>query len=536
MNYEFIIKSALTLALLYSLFYFILRKETFHRFNRCCLLFTLVASLLLPMVHISTSHPTAVNQAVMASTEYVTTLPTIVVTAETKAPLLTWNDVLAGVYWTGLCIMLLYLVLQIIQTCMLIKGGLRHTDKYGNTVILKEDIKSPFSIFHYIVMSVEDYENHRRNILTHEQEHIRMYHSYDLLLLQVVKVLQWFNPFVWFLENDLKALHEYQADEAVINQGIDAKQYQQLLVVKAVGNRLQPFANNLRRGSLKKRIIMMYQKKSNRWMMLKALFILPVTCFAIYAFANSETDVQTPQVKKNVTVVARTPQKKATPTTQVVKTARTPQKKDVTVQIKTDKETVTGTLEKEKAEQLAKGIKDKFGDKAKVTISESTPKDRTAQNVKMEDIKGTAYKSVDQALQAQSPINNLPEKRAQFQGGEEAMYQFIAANLNYPSIARQNEVQGRITAQIVIEEDGKISDVSILKNTAKSNAEVRDVEDKKEANAQYITREEFNAGSKALEEEVIRVIKAMDGKWNPAENKGEKVRSSYRLPINFRLN
>ena len=217
MNYEFIIKSALTLALLYSLFYFILRKETFHRFNRCCLLFTLVASLLLPMVHISTSHPTAVNEAVMASTDYITTLPTIVVTAETKAPLLTWNDVLAGIYWTGLCIMLLYLVLQIIQTCMLIKGGLRHTDKYGNTVILKEDIKSPFSIFHYIVMSVEDYENHRRNILTHEQEHIRMYHSYDLLLLQVVKVLQWFNPFVWFLENDLKALHEYQADEAVIN-------------------------------------------------------------------------------------------------------------------------------------------------------------------------------------------------------------------------------------------------------------------------------------------------------------------------------
>ena len=536
MNYEFIIKSALTLALLYSLFYFILRKETFHRFNRCCLLFTLMASLLLPMVHISTSHPTAVNQAVMASTEYVTTLPTIVVTAETKAPLLTWNDVLAGVYWTGLCIMLLYLILQLVQTYLLIKGGLRHTDKYGNTVILKEDIKSPFSIFHYIVMSVEDYENHRRNILTHEQEHIRMYHSYDLLLLQVVKVLQWFNPFVWFLENDLKALHEYQADEAVINQGIDAKQYQQLLVVKAVGNRLQPFANNLRRGSLKRRIIMMYQKKSNRWMMLKALFILPVTCFAIYAFANSETDVQTPQVKKNVTVVARTPQKKATPTAQVVKIARTPQKKDVTVQIKTDKETVTGTLEKEKAEQLAKGIKDKYGDKAKVTISESTPKDRTAQNVKMEDIKGTAYKSVDQALQAQSAINNLPENMAEFQGGTENMYHFIQNILNYPSIARENEVQGRITAQIVIEKDGKISDVKIIGNTAKLNAEAQDVEGKSESDSLYIARKKYNAGCKALEEEVIRVIKAMDGKWNPAEDKGEKVRSSYRLPISFRLN
>jgi len=295
---EYTLKSAVTLALLYSLFYFFLKKETFHKFNRVCLLFTLVASLVLPLVHISTSHPTAVNEAVMASTDYITTLPTIVVTPETKAPLITWNDVLAGIYWTGLCIMLLYLILQLVQTYLLIKGGLRHTDKFGNTVILKDDVKSPFSIFHYIVMSVEDYEKHRQNILTHEQEHIRMYHSYDLLLLEVVKVLQWFNPFVWFLENDLKTLHEYQADEAVINQGIDAKQYQQLLVVKAVGNRLQPFANNLRRGSLKKRIIMMYQKKSNRWMMLKALFILPVTCFAIYAFATPKADAQVPQVKK----------------------------------------------------------------------------------------------------------------------------------------------------------------------------------------------------------------------------------------------
>ena len=294
---EYTLKSAVILALLYSLFYFFLKKETFHKFNRCCLLFTILASLVLPLVHITLSRPSAVNQAVMASTDYIMELPTIVITPETKAPLFTWNDVLAGIYWIGLCIMLLYLILQIVQTYLLIKGGLRHTDKFGNTVILKDNVKSPFSIFHYIVMSVEDYENQRHNILTHEQEHIRMGHSYDLLLLEAVKILQWFNPFVWLLEADLEAIHEYQADEAVINKGIDAKQYQQLLVVKAVGNRLQPFANNLRRGSLKKRIIMMYQKKSNRWMMLKALFILPATCFALYAFATPKADVTEPQTK-----------------------------------------------------------------------------------------------------------------------------------------------------------------------------------------------------------------------------------------------
>ena len=490
---EYIIKSALTLSVLYSLFYFILRKETFHRFNRCCLLFILLTSLVLPLVHISTSHPTAVNQAVMTSTDYITTLPTIVITPETQAPLLTWNDVLAGIYWTGLCIMLLYLVLQIVQTYLLIKGGLRHTDKFGNTVILKEDIKSPFSIFHYIVMSMEDYENHRQNILTHEQEHVRMRHSYDLLLLEVVKVLQWFNPFVWFLENDLKALHEYQADEAVINQGIDAKQYQQLLVVKAVGNRLQPFANNLRRGSLKKRIIMMYQKKSNRWMMLKALFILPVTCFAIYAFATPEANLLTPQVKKTVATQQQkatptTQQKKATPATQQQKKAvaatqqkatSNPQKKDVTVQIKTDKENVTGTLQKEKAEQLAKDIKAKLGDKATVTISDSAPSD-------------TIYGVVDE----------LP----QFPGGFEAMYKWVGQNLKYPQEAIKNEIQGRVTIQFVVEKDGTISEVKALKSP-----------------------------HKLLTDEAERIVGLMSGKWTPAKNKGEIVRSHFRLPITFRL-
>ena len=501
---EYILKSAVTLALLYSLFYFFLKKETFHKFNRVCLIFTLVASLVLPLVHISTSHPSAVNQAVMASTTYVTTLPTIVVTPETKAPLLTWNDVLACIYWIGLCVMLLYLALQIVQTYLLIKGGLRHTDKFGNTVILKDDVKSPFSIFHFIVMSVEDYENHRQNILTHEQEHIRMCHSYDLLLLEVVKVIQWFNPFVWFLENDLKALHEYQADEAVINQGIDAKQYQQLLVVKAVGNRLQPFANNLRRGSLKKRIIMMYQKKSNRWMMLKALFIIPMTCFAIYAFANSEANKQVQKVKK--TVAAQ--QEMTTPDTLQNKTTSDAQQmKTVTVVKKCNKEILTGTTSKEKAEKMKKDIEAKFGDNVTVSLTDADPNDS---------------------------IVNRPSKLAQYPGGFEACYQFIAQNVKYPQIALAHAVQGRVSVQFVVNKDGSVCDVTVVSNNANSNVEVRDVEGEKEEGAEYITLSELNSARKALEEEAIRVIKAMP-KWEPAEQDGKKVRSRFRLPINFRL-
>lgn len=505
---EYILKSALTLSLLYSLFFFFLRKETFHRFNRWCLLFTLITALVLPLAHVTLTHTSAVNEAVMASTSYITTLPAIVVTADAEAPLFTWSNVLAGIYWIGLCMMLLYLALQIVQTYLLIKGGLRHTDKFGNTIILKDDVKSPFSIFHYIVMSVEDYEKHRQNILTHEQEHIRMCHSYDLLLLEVVKVIQWFNPFVWFLENDLKALHEYQADEAVISQGIDAKQYQQLLVVKAVGNRLQPFANNLRRGSLKKRIIMMYQKKSNRWMMLKALFILPMTCFAIYAFATPESKV-VEKLKTKVAAVEQTFQEIAAP------------------------------AEEQTVEQPVPVVEEQIAEPAAPVVEQAEEPAVAEEPV-----------VVEQEVSEEAPKDSVyetPEKRAQFEGGDAAMYQFIAQNVKYPKIALECGVSGRVIVRFVVEKDGTISEASIYSNKAGSGLDVRDVEGEdatlnvvarkeKEGDTQYLSRAEYNTSRKALEEEALRVVNLTSGKWDPAEEKGKKVRCRYMLPLSFRLN
>ena len=297
MNYEFITRSAISLALLYSLFFAFLSRETFHRFNRVCLLLIMLVSLVLPFVHLTISHPTVVQEAVQIPAVYLRQMPiaNVSIGEGTGEGLpLTWGQLLTYIYLAGVGVMLVLLLVQTIRLCRLMRGGLRHSDNRGNTVILKPSVRSPFSLFRWIVMSVDDYEQHRQSILTHEQEHIRLGHTYDLLLLEAMRIFQWFNPFIWLLGHDLRAIHEYEADEAVINQGIDAKQYQQLLVLKAVGNRLQPFANTLGRGSLKQRIIMMYQKKSNRWMMLKALFVIPAMGFALYAFATPEAlpDVQ----------------------------------------------------------------------------------------------------------------------------------------------------------------------------------------------------------------------------------------------------
>ena len=282
----YILKSAITLALLYSCFFFFLSKETFHRFNRCMLLGIMLISLIVPLLHFTTEHPTVINEEVYLVQKYIEQDSIPIVTTSTTVHRLTWVQIAAALYLTGVAVMLILTLVQVFSLVRMLHSGWRHADSEGNTIVLLKGDVTPFSIFRYIVMNVQDYEQYSQYILTHEQEHIRLGHTYDLLLLEAMKIFLWFNPFVWFISRDLKAVHEYEADQAVIHQGIDAKSYQQLLVMKVVGNRLQPFTNNLGHGSLKKRIFMMYQKPSSRWLMLKALCAIPVVALTINAFAT----------------------------------------------------------------------------------------------------------------------------------------------------------------------------------------------------------------------------------------------------------
>lgn len=282
----YVIKSAMALALLYTCIIPLLEKETFHRLNRILILGCLIMSFTIPLVHFTGgTNPTVdmVRQAVQ--------LPEVLINGDAKElSVWSWADIIICIYIIGAVAIFTMTVVQTVRLTKQLRQCEHITDNRGNTIVLTDCATSPFCLFHYIVMSRDDYANNRSFILTHEQEHIRLRHSIDLIILQVATILQWFNPFVWLIGKNLKAIHEFEVDEAVLNKGIDATQYQQFLVVKAVGNRLQPFANNLNKESLKRRIIMMNQKKSNRWMMLKALFVIPVATLAVSVFANG-TDV-----------------------------------------------------------------------------------------------------------------------------------------------------------------------------------------------------------------------------------------------------
>lgn len=286
----------MALALLYTCIIPLLEKETFHRLNRILILGCLIMSFAIPLVHFTGgTNPTVdmVRQAVQ--------LPEVLINGDAKEQSVwSWADIMTCIYIIGVVAIFLMTAVQTVRLTKQLRQCEHITDNRGNTIVLTDCATSPFCLFHYIVMSRDDYANNRSFILTHEQEHIRLRHCIDLVILQVATIIQWFNPFVWLIGKNLKAIHEFEVDEAVLNKGIDATQYQKFLVIKAVGNRLQPFANNLNKESLKRRIIMMNQKKSNRWMMLKALFVVPVATLAVSVFANT-TDMSSMAKAVNTT-------------------------------------------------------------------------------------------------------------------------------------------------------------------------------------------------------------------------------------------
>ena len=279
----------MALALLYTCTMPLLEKETFHRLNRIIILGCLILSFIVPFIHFTGGTNPTVNMLRQA-----VQLPEIMIDGNGSEQSI-WNlaDIMICIYIIGVVAIFTMTVVQTASLILRLRKCEQIADNRGNTIVLTDYAISPFCFFHYIVMSRDDYANNRGFILTHEQEHIRLRHYIDLIILQVATIIQWFNPFVWLIGKNLKAIHEFEVDEAVLNKGIDATQYQQFLVIKAVGNRLQPFANNLNKESLKRRIIMMNQKRSNRWMMLKALLVIPVATLAVSVFANGTNASET---------------------------------------------------------------------------------------------------------------------------------------------------------------------------------------------------------------------------------------------------
>lgn len=315
----YIFESTLCLTILYFLFRLFFRKDTLFRTNRFLLLAGTMACTLLPLLQIDVPQYTTL-QLPITTVRHLLTEKEIDVQREggtgekhlsEEASLLMAEKgegiegdrtnvihtipviwLLGGCYFIGALIVLAFLLLSTIRMRRLIRSY--PACNYGKykLVICPEKMVS-FSWGHTIVLSQEDYERNPGEILLHEQMHLQHRHTLDLLWMECIVIFHWFNPAAWLLMRELREVHEYEADNGVINNGIDATEYQLLLVKKSVGARLYSMACGFNHSKLKNRITMMLKRRTNNWARLKLLLFVPVAAGTLYAFAR-------PEVKKTV--------------------------------------------------------------------------------------------------------------------------------------------------------------------------------------------------------------------------------------------
>ena len=296
--FVYMIKSSFCLTVLYLFFRLLMSKETFHLFNRVALISLLVLSSVLPAIQTIMLRLEGKPQSISLEDLLLMNQGTAVAEAPTQVSL-HWQSILLFIYLVGVIGFLIRQCWVMGQMYRLLRQGTCISDKEGIKLLVYDRELSPFSWMNYIVLSRKDWEENGDAIIAHETAHIHKHHSIDILIVDICIILQWFNPVAWLLKRELQNIHEYEADEEVINKGINAREYQLLLIKKAVGLRRFSMANSFNHTSLKKRITMMCKRKSNPWARLKYVYVLPLAALAVSAFARPEVSNELSEISNS---------------------------------------------------------------------------------------------------------------------------------------------------------------------------------------------------------------------------------------------
>ena len=278
------LKVAIALSVFYMFYRLLLSRETFHRVNRIVLLATALLSFLLPFCVITLHDVVVIPAGAVAEAG--------IVAEEVAEGHSLWTIVLSILFFIGVAAVLGNVLVSLVRIKRIIKSGSRQEIAGGIDLIITENETSTFSWMKYIVISREDYHRGCPQILMHERAHIELRHSWDLLFVDIITAIQWFNPAIWLLKGDLRMLHEFEADDAVLRSGANMKEYQYLLIRKSLGGSGYSLVNNFNHSTLKQRISMMLNKKSSPLSTWKVLYIVPVIGIFLLAMVERKIEVQ----------------------------------------------------------------------------------------------------------------------------------------------------------------------------------------------------------------------------------------------------
>ena len=534
--FVYILKTSVCLAVFYLFYRLLLSKETFHRFNRLALLGVLLLSCLVPLIEVTTQEASEMNQPFIALEDILLMTGPAPVMEEVSTPF-PWRALLLLIYLLGILFFLGRHLWSLGRMLRLLRTSRKESLEDGITLFVHDAKEvAPFSWMKSIAVSKYDLEESGDAVLTHERAHIRNRHSWDLLLAEGCIFFQWFNPAAWLLKQELQTVHEYEADEWVIENGIDAKTYQLLIIKKAVGARLYSIANSFNHSSLKKRITMMIKKKSNPWARLKYAYVLPLAAVAVAAFARPEVSnelaeistakvndltsiVKAEEVKsvenssdekfklsgtvveaegKNVPVMGASVLIKGTTMgtlTDMDGKFTLPVKKGDVIQVSFVGYQTQSVVVKDES-PLTILMRDDVQSMEEMVVVGQTPK---------EEVKYTKVEVEETEEPQEKVIFQVVEEMPEFPGGMGEAMKFLAKNIKYPVAAQQAKIEGRVIVQFVVERDGSISDIHALRGV-----------------------------NPDLDAEAIRVVSLMP-KWKPGKQRGKAVAVKYTMPIMFRL-
>ena len=574
-----------TTVVLWLVYLLLFRNGNRLKFNRFFLMASMLLALAMPLLGLlsGTELPQVVNwkqnlfngvvlNEVVVTPDGQPVLPEVTVKASGQSRFSVW-EVIGGIYIIGVGVMTLMFLFKLGKIiALIIRSPKRKMD--GFTAVFTGRESGPFSFMRYAFFPDDNVDP---DILRHEMSHIEHHHSWDILFIEVMMIMQWFNPFIYLYKRELQSLHEYQADRDVVATGTDKRNYMMLILQQCTAVDFSGMSNNFSLILTKKRIKMITRNEKAKGLWWRLLATLPV--LALLMIVNTKVTAQ--EMKTDDAVSSENGENA------VYDLANAEiMKKDA---IKTEKDSVYNIVEQmpeflggtnallkyvannihypEKAKdagiegrvfigfvirkdgsvsdvKVMKGIGGGCDEEA-VRVINSMPKWTPGRqkgepvnvnysmpiNFKLDPKKNSKgqqtsavsaqdndqkyeYLVVNGAGNGKSEVKNAPdengvynivEEMPKFPGGENAMMKFISENVTYPQEARDKNISGRVFVCFVVEKDGSVNDVKVIRGV-----------------------------DKLLDNEAVRVVKAMP-KWTPGKQRGKAVRVNYNLPIFFKL-
>ena len=536
----YIIKLNLILALLCLLFQVLMHRDTFFGVRRLMLWGIYATAFLLPLCNLQAlfTADTAATDMAEAYAQHV--LPTLNVTAMRVASFgVEQNEPGCGMWFVGMIAiwgiiyiipvvwMTMKLIIQVAYiiylrcTCPLIT---QLPSPFGEGTGVRRFPRpcTPFSFGPWIFLHPDGMDEQTlREVLIHEQAHVRGWHTIDILFSQLVCIVFWWNPAAWVMRREVRLNLEFIADAAVIGRQKDKREYQYRLLGFSTYKNVATIANNFNVLPLKRRITMMNLKRTSRMGMAKYALFVPVAAALLFAC--------------NLDSLARS-------------IAETVKKPLLIVDGQRVGEEEVQALSPEHIDHITV-----LREASAVSVYGDEAKDG-AVVIDMKKNDSTKVRTVVQAIaDADDNIYADVEQMPEYPGGMETMNKVLYQNVRYPAAAQDHDIQGMVIVNFVVEKDGTLSHVKATEvrdaNTGAVLPEVKVVafshHDRQKSRKQGKLTDElkektkanqhYAEGIKALKAESERVIRLIPERWKPGRNAGQPVRVHVTLPVTFKL-